>query len=94
MPALGVGGNDYPYAEQICMPGEGVIQFMLVISREEGFPSEISWFLTDFESGQLVASGGAPFGSSSNNIFSIPINLAQTLRFTGIMLRKMDQNLK
>ena len=75
MPDLAGGGSDYPWAEEICLPADGNYSVYVgtAPATAGSYQSEVSWVLTSTESGQLVASGGAPFGDSDDNGWVIPL---------------------
>ena len=73
MPSMPGGGIAYPVSETVCLPGDG--NYSVFVGSEPAevgtYPSEISWVLTDAESGAEILSGGAPFGS--DNTFPVPL---------------------
>ena len=73
MPSMPGGGIAYPVSETVCLTGDGNYSvFVGAAPAEVGtYPSEISWVLTDAESGAEILSGGAPFGS--DNTFPVPL---------------------
>jgi hypothetical protein len=75
MPDLAGGGSAYPWAEEICLPADGNYSIYVgtAPATSGSYQSEVSWVLTSTESGQLVASGGAPFGDSDDNGWVIPL---------------------
>ena len=62
-------------ADEICIPTEGTFSMYVgtAPATSGSYQSEISWTLTAVDNGQIVLSGGAPFGANNANTFLVPI---------------------